>query len=70
MTSVIETYGKYEFYLKSERRVKPATFRKVILSLAYFAELYGDYDTKALNATDMHVFFHRLKNKKSRKVKK
>lgn len=40
MSTVIETYGKYETYLKSVRRIKPQTLRKVNLSLTYFAELY------------------------------
>lgn len=69
MSTVIETYGKYETYLKSVRRIKPATLRKVNLSLTYFSELYGTTETINLNATDMHVFFHRLKAKQSRKAK-
>lgn len=69
MSTVVETYGKYETYLKSVRRIKPATLRKVNLSLTYFAELYGTTDTKALKATDMHAFFHRLQTRKSRKAK-
>lgn len=70
MSTVIETYGKYEVYLKSVRRIKHATLRKVNLSLSYFAELYGTTETTALKATDMHTFYHWLQNKQSRKAKK
>ncbi len=69
MSTVIETYGKYETYLCSVRRIKPATLRKVNLSLTYFSELYGTTQTTALKATDMHAFFHWLQSKQSRKAK-
>lgn len=69
MSTVIETYGKYETYLQSVRCIKPATMRKVNLSLTYFAELYGMTETKALKATDMYAFYHWLQKRKSRKAK-
>ena len=67
MSTVIETLGKYETYLKSQRQIKAATMRKVNLSLRYFVELYGNTETTALKATDMHTFFQWLKNKTSQK---
>lgn len=70
MSTVIETYGKYETYLISERQIKPQTWRKVNLSLTYFSELYGNVETTDLNNTDMQTFFHWLKSKTSRKSKK
>jgi len=67
MTTVIETLGKYETYLKNQRQIKAATLRKVNLSLRYFSELYGNTETTALKATDMHTFFQSVKNMKSKK---
>lgn len=69
MSTVIETLGKYESYLRS-KQLKPATLRKVNLSMRYFSEVYGNTDTFALKATDMHTFFQWLKTKKSKKSKK
>jgi hypothetical protein len=70
MSTVVETLGKYEVFLKKDRENKPATLRKVRLSLSYFAELFGEIETKDLVATDMHTFYHWLKKKKSKKSKK
>lgn len=70
MSIVIETYGKYETYLLSERQIKAATFRKVKLTLTYFSELYGNKEITDLHATDMHTFFQWMKNKTSKKSPK
>ncbi len=40
MSTVIETLAEYATYLKYERHLKPATLRKVDLSLRYFTELF------------------------------
>jgi len=69
MSTEIETLGKYETYLKSQRQIKAATMRKVNLSLRYFVELYGNTETTVLKATDMHTFFQWIKNRKSQKTK-